>query len=83
MGKDAATSAANKPAKKSEKKSSFGNKFTHFFKDLKSEVKKVVWPSKKQVKNNTIVVLVFMAVAAVFVWSMDFILTTLVNLIFK
>lgn len=83
MAKDAVKDTAVKPAKKKEKKSSFGKRFTQFFKDLKSEVKKVVWPSKKQVKNNTAVVLAFMAVAAVFVWSIDFILSALRNLIFK
>ncbi len=33
------------------------NKVVKFFKDLVSETKKVVWPSKKQVINNTGVVL--------------------------
>lgn len=83
MAKDAVKDAAKKPAKKNDKKDSFGKRFTHFFKDLKSEVKKVVWPSKKQVKNNTAVVIAFMAIAAVFVCGIDFILTTLVNMIFK
>lgn len=83
MAKDAAKDAATKPAKKKEKKDSFGKRFAHFFKDLKSEVKKVVWPSKKQIKNNAFVVLSFMAIAAVFVWIIDFILSALVNLIFK
>lgn len=82
MAKDVAKNETTKPAKK-DKKDSFGKRFTHFFKDLKSEVKKVVWPSKKQIKNNTAVVLAFMAIAAVFVWTIDFILSALVNLIFK
>lgn len=77
MAKDAA--AVNAKPKK-EKKSS--GKFFRFFKDLKSEVKKVVWPNKKQVKNNTLVVLGFMAVAAVFLWIVDGILGWIVRLIF-
>ena len=36
-----------------------------FFRDTKSELKKVVWPSKQDVKTNTIVVLVTVAIAAV------------------
>lgn len=34
-----------------------------FFRDLVAEVKKVVWPSKKQVINNTAVVLVVCALS--------------------
>lgn len=70
-----------KPAKPKEKKSIF-KRFTRFFKDLKSEIKKVVWPSKKQVKNNTFVVLCFMAVAGVFLWILDFVLTTVLKMVF-
>ena len=33
------------------------NPIATFFKGLVSEIKKVVWPSKKQIINNTIVVL--------------------------
>ena len=84
MAKDAVKSATNKPAKskkdKNEKKSFF-SKVTHFFKDLRGEIKKVVWPSKKQVKNNTLVVLAFMAVTAVFIWLLDFIMVTVIRLV--
>ena len=30
----------------------------HFFKDFKAELKKVIWPTPKQVLNNTIAVIV-------------------------
>ena len=42
-----------------------------WFRDLKSELKKVVWPTKKQTANNTIVALVVMAVFAVILWGFD------------
>lgn len=42
-----------------------------YFKDVKSEMKKVVWPSKKDTKNNTIVVIVVVAVAAVCMLVLD------------
>ena len=48
------------------------NKVAKWFKDLKSEFKKVVWPSKKKVFNNTFVVLVTMAVSSAFVGGLDF-----------
>ena len=42
---------ATAPKKKS------GNKIVRFFKELKSELKKVVWPSKGQVIKNTLIVI--------------------------
>ena len=36
-------------AKPAKKKGGFLKKASRFFKDLKSEVKKVVWPTRKQV----------------------------------
>ena len=41
----------------------FFGKCAKFFRDTKSELKKVVWPSKEDVKTNTIVVLVTVAIA--------------------
>ena len=34
-------------------------KLVKYFKDTKSELKKVTWPSKKQIKNNTGIIIVF------------------------
>ena len=41
----------------------------HFFKDMKAELKRVIWPTKKQLVNNTVAVvtIVFIVVAVVFV----------------
>ncbi len=56
---------------KTKKTSAGGNKVTRFFRDLRSEFKKVVWPSKKQVFDNTMVVLVTMIVLGAFVGGLD------------
>ncbi|HAN44222.1 MAG TPA: preprotein translocase subunit SecE [Ruminococcaceae bacterium] len=53
------------------------------FKDMKGEVKKVVWPTKKQIINNTGIVLFFMAISAVIIGGLDTILSLIVNLILK
>ena len=42
-----------------------------YFKDLKSEIKKVVWPSKKQVINNTGIVLTVMVIVGLFLAGID------------
>ena len=54
---------------KSEKKQ--GNKIVKWFKDLRIEFKKVVWPTKKTVINNTSVVLGVIVASAVMVGLFD------------
>ena len=49
----------------------FGTRVSKFFRDTKSELKKVVWPSKEDTKQNTIVVLVTVAIAAVVMILLD------------
>ncbi len=44
------------------------------FKDTKAELKKVVWPTKKQIVNNTVWVLVLVIMVAVVVLGIDLVL---------
>lgn len=59
----------------------FGARVSKFFRDTKSELKKVVWPSKADVKTNTIVVLITVAVAAVVMILLDAIFGGILSLI--
>ena len=59
----------SKAAGKSEKSKRGGVK--KYLRDLSSELKKVVWPSRKQVINNTGVVLTVMAIMALFLFGID------------
>ena len=43
-------------------------------KDTKAELKKVVWPTKKQIINNTVWVLVLVIMVAVVVLGIDLVL---------
>lgn len=82
---------ADKPAKAAKEKSAkkskgfvngvknFFKRIAKYFRDVKSEMKKVVWPSKSQVVNNTIVVLVVVAVASLVVLGLD----SLFGMLFK
>ncbi len=82
MAEDAIKSTLNEaPEKKSkkEKKPKKENSFAKYFRDLKGEFKKIVWPSKKQVINNTIVVIVAIVVVGVFIWGIDLGLAALVR----
>ena len=56
------------------------NGVVKYFKDLKSEIKKVTWPSWKKVLNNTVVVLIGMSVSGIVVWGIDSALTALLKL---
>lgn len=69
MSKESKTKE-KKTSDKSKKKKP--NRIVKWFKDLKSEFKKVVWPSRKKVFNNTLVVLIVMVIASVFVGGLDF-----------
>lgn len=59
----------DKKEKKSEKKQP--NKVVKWFKDLKIEFKKVVWPTRQTVINNTAVVLAVVAGSAIIVGLLD------------
>jgi len=62
------------PEKKPKKaKKPGGNRVVQWFRGLRSELKKVSWPTRAQVINNTWVVLVVTGVAAVAVWGFDYI----------
>lgn len=42
-----------------------------YFREVKSEMKKVVWPSRKQVVNNTLVVIAAVLVIGIIIWVLD------------
>ena len=44
-----------------------------YFRELKSELKKVVWSTPKQVLKNTLIVIACVLVVGVFVWLFDFV----------
>ena len=52
-----------------------------FFRDYKSEVKKIVWPGWKDVAKNTLIVLVICLIIGAFIWAVDFGLAKLLTLI--
>lgn len=61
-------------------KQSFGNFFS-FFGDSWNELKKVRWPSRKELVSYTIVVLVTVLVVTIYFWVADIIISQLVELV--
>ena len=64
------TSKVNKTNNKVQKQENSKNKKS-FFKDFKAELKKVVWPTPKQLVNNTIAVITIVLITAVIVFILD------------
>ena len=50
-----------------------------YFRELKSELKKVVWSTPKQVLKNTLIVVACVLVIGVFIWVFDFVAQTLIT----
>ena len=42
-----------------------------WFRELKSECRKIVWPTREQTVNNTLVVLASVVIIGVFIWVLD------------
>ena len=58
-----------------------GKEVAGFFKGIVAEIKKVTWPTKKQVISNTLSVLAFCLVIGAVIWLADFGLDALMTLI--
>lgn len=43
----------------------------NFFSEIKSELKKVTWPTKSQLINNTLIILIFIAVVTAILAILD------------
>lgn len=58
-------------------------KIIQYIKDSKDELKKVVWPTKKQLINHTLVVIFVSLAVATFLGIIDFALTKLIEIIIR
>ncbi len=66
-------------AEKTQAKKS--GKIATYFRELKSEFKRISWPTFKQVKNNTGIVIAFIIILGVFIAIVDFIFNWLLTLL--
>ena len=57
--------------KKTDKKLGFFDRMKKWFRDMKSELKKVIWPTPKQLAKNTGVSLAVMVASAIVIWGFD------------
>ena len=65
--------------KKDDTKPGFFKRVGKWFREMRSELKKVVWPTRKELVNNTVVSVVVMLISALGVWGFDQIARLLVQ----
>ncbi len=57
-------------------------KIANFIRDVKSEMAKVSWPTKDQLKGQTIIVIVVSLFFAVFIFAVDHLLGKILELVY-
>ena len=56
-------------------KSSFFQRITKYVKEVKSEMKRVVWPTWSKIRQNTLVVILYVLIIGIVIWLLDALFT--------
>ena len=67
----AAPTKAVTAVKKDDTKPGFFKRIGKWFREMKSELKKVIWPSRQQLTKNSLISVGVMVVAAIVIWGFD------------
>jgi preprotein translocase subunit SecE len=59
------------------------SKIHNFIKEAIAELKKVIWPTKKDLKNSTVVVITTIIIASIFIGLVDIFFTKVLTLFMK
>ena len=62
-------------------KPSFFNRVVKYFKEVKSEMKKVIWPTFAKVRQNTLIVMLYVVIVGIVIWGLDALFTWGMSLI--
>ena len=60
-------------AETEKKKANIFRRIGKWLKEMRSELKKVQWPTPKQTANNTGIVILCVIVVGIFIWVFDFV----------
>lgn len=52
------------------------SKIKNWFVDMKAELKRVVWPSFAKVRQNTLIVIVFVLIVGAVIWILDWLFSS-------
>ena len=58
-----------------------GKRTVEFFRDARTEVRKVVWPSRAETTQTTVTVFIIVFIVGIFLWLFDMLLSYLFRLI--
>lgn len=79
---NSAPSKAVTAVKKDDSKPGFFKRVGRWFREMKSELKKVIWPTSKTLTKNVLISLGMMLASAVVIWGFDRLAQMLVNALF-
>lgn len=71
------------PAQTSAKKGSNIKKIGKFLRAVRSELKKVIWPNRSELTNNTIIVIITVALVIFALWVLDSVFGFILNFIVR
>jgi preprotein translocase subunit SecE len=77
--------AENETKKETKKVSRFkrtGQGLVKLYKEVRAELKKVIWPNRTQLINNTATVLIFCLIVGAIIWIADLGFTQLATVVF-
>ena len=79
---NAAPTKAVTAVKKDDVKLNFFQKVGKWFREMRSELKKVIWPTRKALTQNSLISVGVMLVSAVVLWGFDELAQMLVRVLF-
>ena len=56
-------------------KPNFFARIANYFREVKSELKKVVWPTFKKIRQNTLIVIIYVLIVGLVIWALDMLFT--------
>ena len=77
--KESVSSDKKAKAPKEKKKEKKPNRVLRWLKDLKGELKKVTWPTTKDVVKNVGTVILCVIIVGVFIWVFDFLARAVID----
>jgi len=59
------------------------SKVTEYFESVRKEMNKVSWPTQKELVDNTTVVIIFSIVVSLFIFGVDNVYSTILEVIYR
>ncbi len=65
------------------KKEGFTKRISRYFREVRSEMRKVIWPNRKELINYTGVVLVSAVIVSIIIWVLDTFFSGVIGMIIR